>query len=424
MKIKKIKKPYSDVVAIPSPKRKKPVKPNIFFRLLILILSAFSIPRGFKSRKIGMEKLGKKEPCIILMNHSSFVDFKIASKLLFPRPFNIVCTSDGFVGKGWLMRVIGCIPTQKFITDISLVRDIIHTVKNLKSSVLIYPEASYTFDGTATPLPESLGHLIKKLGVPLVTIRTYGAFSRDPLYNNLQIRKVPVTADLKYVLSSEDIEKMSGDEINEVLKREFTFDNFKWQQENKIRITEKFRADMLNRVLYKCPNCGVEGETEGKGIHLTCCACGKKYELDEYGYMKALEGETEFPHIPDWYAWERESVKKELIDGTYKLRTEVDIGMLVNTKCIYMVGEGTLTHTGEGFHLVGCDGQLDFVQHPLASYSLYSDYNWYEVGDVICIGTPKVLYYCFPKGSGDVVAKTRLATEELYKLALAEKQKR
>lgn len=51
-----------------------------------------------------MEKLGKKEPCLVLMNHSSFIDLKIASTVLYPRPLNIVCTSDGFVGKERFMR--------------------------------------------------------------------------------------------------------------------------------------------------------------------------------------------------------------------------------------------------------------------------------------------------------------------------------
>ena len=35
---------------------------------------------------------------------------------------------------------------------------------------------------------------------------------------------------------------------------------------------------------------------------------------------------------------------------------------------------------------------------------------------MIGIGNQDVLYYCFPKNCGDVVAKTRLAAEELYKL--------
>jgi hypothetical protein len=238
----------------------------------------------------------------------------------------------------------------------------------------------------------------------------------------LQIRKVKVSADIKYVLSPDELKNMTADEVNAVIQGEFDFDNFRWQQENKVKIDEPFRADGLNRVLYKCPHCLAEGTTEGKGIYVTCNACGKKYELDEYGYLRATDGDGKFDHVPDWYAWERECVKQELIRGEYKLDCDVDIYMLVDTKCLYRVGEGRLLHTNEGFHLTGCDGKLDYKHPPLGSYSLYADYFFYEIGDVICIGTPKVLYYCFPKGAGDVVAKTRLATEELHKILAAEKK--
>ena len=155
---------------------------------------------------------------------------------------------------------------------------------------------------------------------------------------------------------------------------------------------------------------------EGKGIHLTCGACGKQYELTPLGQLRALNGETEFSHIPYWYRWERSLVRQELEVGTYRLDVEVDIGMMVDYRAIYMVGKGHLTHSTEGFRLTGCDGKLEYEQGPLACYGLYSDYFWYELGDVICIGNQEVLYYCFPKDCGDVVAKTRMAAEELYKL--------
>ncbi len=89
---------------------------------------------------------------------------------------DIVCTTDGFVGKNRLMRIIGCIPAKKFMSDVTLVRDMIYAVRELKSSVLMYPEASCSFDGTQTPLPESLGKCLKLLKVPVVMIRTHGAF--------------------------------------------------------------------------------------------------------------------------------------------------------------------------------------------------------------------------------------------------------
>ena len=422
MKIRTAKKSYQEVMALPPMKHHKPLRPNIFLRTLIFALSAFELSAThFTYRKIGMEKLGRDEPCLILMNHSSFIDLEIAATVFYSRPFNIVCTSDGFVGLDLLMRLLGCIPTRKFISDSVLVRDMVHVVKKLRSSILMYPEASYSFDGTATPLPESLGKCVKLLGVPVVMVRTYGAFARQPLYNNLRRRKVQVTADVEYLLSAEEIAEKSPDELNAILGQKFTFDNFRWQQENQIRIAEKTRAADLNRVLYKCPHCQTEGEMVGEGTTISCRKCGKGYELTEYGALEPLQKESKFNHIPDWYQWERECVRQELVDGKYFLDVPVEICMMVNTKCIYKVGTGRLTHSTEGFHLTGCDGQIDFLQKPNASYSLYSDYYWYELGDMICVGDHKVLYYCFPQDGGDVVAKTRLAAEELYKLARREK---
>jgi DNA-directed RNA polymerase subunit RPC12/RpoP len=285
----------------------------------------------------------------------------------------------------------------------------------------MYPEASYSFDGTATPLPESLGKLVKKLGVAVVMIKTFGAFSYDPLYNNLQKRKVKISATMEYLLSQEDIKAKTAEEINLILKEQFTFDNFAWQQQNGVKITEKFRADSLNRVLYKCPHCLAEGETQGKGITLSCKNCGKEYILTEEGYMKAQNGETEFSHIPDWYNWQRECARDEILKGEYKLEEAVDIYMMIDTKCVYKVGDGVLSHTADGFSLLGCKGELQFSLPSNLSYSLYSDFYWYEIGDVISIGNSKVLYYCIPKSSKDIVAKARIATEEIYKLKRQQK---
>ncbi len=421
MKIKTVHLPYEKVLELPVKPHRRPKKPNLLFRTLMRVLSEPDLrATHFKAKRIGMEKLGKREPCLFLMNHSSFIDLKIASKLLYPRPYNIVCTTDGFVGKEWLMRNLGCIPTQKFVPDLTLIRDMMHALKNLKCSVLMYPEAGYSFDGTATVLPETLGKCLKMLGVPVVMIRTYGAFARDPLYNNLQLRHVDVSAEMEYLLSPDQIKEMSAEQINAVVKEQFGFDSFRWQKENHIHLKESFRADGLGRLLYKCPQCGAEGHMRGEHTTLTCRDCGKAYELTEEGEMQALSGKTEFPHIPDWYAWQRDCVRKEVLDKTYRLDTEVEIGMLVCSKALYMIGSGRLTHDVLGFHLTGGDGKLDYKQSPIVSYTLNADYNWYEIGDVIGIGNHSALFYCFPKTDADIVTKARLATEEMYQLYFRE----
>jgi 1-acyl-sn-glycerol-3-phosphate acyltransferase/transcription elongation factor Elf1 len=416
MKIKVKNRPYEKVIATKRPKRRKPLRPLFLLQIVIRILAIFDLwPAKFTFKKHGMEKIGKKEPCLILMNHSSFIDLKIVSRVFFPKRYGIVCTSDGFVGKPWLMRLLGCIPTQKFVSDVTLIRDMEYLLKKKKTSVLMYPEASYSFDGTATALPRKMGVLLKKLGVPVVTIITQGAFSIDPLYNGLQKRKVKVRADVKCLATAEEVKSMTVAQLDALLDEAFSFDNFAWQQENNVIINEPFRADGLDRILFRCPHCGAEGKTEGKGTTLTCHSCGVQYELTETGYLKCLNAEDKFTHIPDWYKWEREQVRASLQDGSYKLETDVDIAMMVDFKAIYKVGTGKLTHDENGFKLTGCDGKLEYNQPALACYGLYADYYWYELGDVICIGNHDALYYCFPK-AGVSVAKTRMATEELYKL--------
>ena len=218
MKIKTKTLSYDQVLKEEPYVHHPPRKQSLLFRWLIFGLSYVDLFRvKFRFREIGMEKLNPKQPCLILMNHSSFIDLKIIARIFFRRPYQIVCTLDGFVGKNWLMKMLGCIPTKKFITDTALVRDMVYSVKELKSSIVMYPEASYSFDGTATALPESIGKCLKLLKVPVVMVRSYGAFLRDPLYNGLQIRKMKVSADVEYILSPEDIKEKSAEELKAIL---------------------------------------------------------------------------------------------------------------------------------------------------------------------------------------------------------------
>lgn len=426
MKIKIKNATYEDVCAIPKPKAIKPVKQSALARAIFSIAATAEVKAvNFSYEEIDMDKLGKNEPALFLMNHSSFTDLLIAAKMLRKRQYHIVTTNDGFIGKEGLMRFMGCIPTNKFITDMTLVKYMQYTFKELNSSILMYPEASYSFDGSTTPLPKSLGKFIKAMKIPVVIISAKGAFLRDPLYNNLQKRKTDVSATMTYRLSPEDIANLSVNEINNIISKDFEYDHFRDQVARNIKIKEKFRADGLHRPLYKCPNCLSEGSMEGKGISIKCKKCNFEAELTKEGTLRYLETPgidnnelIQHEFVTDWYSWERLCVKKEILDKTYNMTMDVDILMLADSKCMYRVGEGTLTHSVDGFKLTGCDGKLEYSQSPKSSYSLYADYFWYEIGDVISIGDTKYQYYCFPKDQKNaIVAKARLATEELYKLS-------
>ena len=153
-----------------------------------------------------------------------------------------------------------------------------------------------------------------------------------------------------------------------------------------------------------------------RSIHLTCHECGKKWELTELGFLKATEGETYFDHVPNWYRWERECVRQEILEGTYGYDLPCEIMTIVNTKSMYRIGEGRIVHNNDGFHLTGCGGKLDYRQSAKSSYTCEAIPYWYQIDDVIGFGNNNIFYYVFPKEHKEVVAKTKLATEEMFKI--------
>lgn len=419
----KIKIKDSSFNAIKPKKREKiaPKKQSKLLKGLINLISKGDFKKTeFKYVWTSGQDIPINQPCLILMNHSSFIDLEILFSIFKDRKFNIVTTDDAFIGKDWLLRKLGCLPALKFQNDVPLILDMKHVIQKLKSSVVLFPEASYSFDGTATLLPDSIPGLIKYLKVPVLMVRTHGAFLRDPLYNNLQVRDVKVSCEISCIITNEQL-SLPAEEIATIINKQFEFDNFKEQQNNGIIVDEPFRADYLNRVLYKCPHCGVEYKMIGQGTSLVCTHCNEEYELTENGYLDNVNGNTLFNHVPDWFSWERECVREEVFSGKYAASVHGCVYATIDHKAVYKLGKGSLYHDINGFVLKDDKGNTVHEQKSLACYSLYSDFYWYEVGDIVSIGTQEIRYYIVPKEK-DVVAKLRLATEEIYKF-LQTKQK-
>ncbi len=384
---------------------------------LCAVISKVCIRKGSKIEKINME--GLKPPYIVLSNHTQFADFLVSFRATHPYNFNNIATFDGFVGMAKIMEKLGCACHRKFTTDISLVRAVHKVLHDYKDILYMYPEARYTNVGTTALIPDVVGKLVKKNKVPLVIMIHNGNYLNAPFWDFRQYRKVPFRATMKQVLTAEQVQNMSADEINEVIHREMSYDDYKWQKDNNIKITEDFRADGLNKILYQCPHCMTEGEMVGKGIHLTCEKCGKVWEMTELGEMKALDGETEFSHIPDWYEWERSNVRQQLLDGTYKYEDDVKVYSLPGVEFID-IGNAHVTHDFEnGFVLTGHYNGHDYRIHRSTKslYTLHIEFLYKKLGmsDNFDISIKDDSFYCISERK-DIVTKLMFAVEEAYKI--------
>ena len=399
----------------------RPLKVKPFYRF---ILKAATFPHlhnvNFTPTFEGFENYSKKDPILILMNHASFIDIELGAVMFHPRPLNIVASNDAFLRKNWIMRRIGCIPTKRFVMDINLVKNMLYCVKNLKSSVLLYPEAGYSIDGLNGVLPTSLGKMIKLLKIPVAVCLTEGAFHYQPMYNHLHKHKIHVKAHAKIVFSKEDVNKLSVDEINDKLQELFTLDYWKWQKDNNFEFKEDNYCEGLEKILYKCPHCHKELTTIVEGNKIKCTSCNATYEMKRNGELVNLSGKTLYNSVSSWVNYEREEVKKEINNGTYDVKFPVDVLVTFDSYKIFKLKNSNayLEHNINGITLTDDANDLSFHLFPIELYNMYTEFDWFEVGDMVSIGNSEVLYDCILKNYDVSVLKLRMACQELYKIAI------
>ena len=397
--------------------KRPPIPTRWYLQPLEWLLSwPATIKHNTQIRRKGTENL--KPPYVLLCNHNAFMDFKVATRAIFPYRANYVVAIDGFIGREGLLRSIGCICKRKFTNDITLIRQLKTVIKNGNIAVL-YPEARYSLCGTTAVLPASLGKLCKLLGVPVATLICHGHHVNSPFWNLHDRGISPTEADFELLYSAEELEKASVDEVNSRILEAFQYDDFAWLKESGLKITWPKRAEGLHKVLYQCPACGTEFKMSSEGSKIRCGACGKSWTMAEDGILSADSGETEFSHIPDWYEWERKNVQAEVEAGTYSSgELSVIVDTLPNAKRFIRLGEGTMVHDMNGFTVRGTDTDGDPFEMLKPVSSLYSCHIEYEYlgkhGDCVDLNTLEDTWYIYPQGSEFAVTKMALATEELY----------
>ena len=403
---------------------KYPLRQGKFWTWLIRMLSKYTMfGRKFTITKVNMENV--QPPYLLLSNHMHFIDFKICSAATWPHKVNNVVNIDGYHMMPWLLRWIGSVPTRKFTSDLNLVKSI-RKVLQRGDILCMYPEARYSPCGTTSFLPESLGKLIKMNKVPVVTMIHHGNHLTAPFWAWRKKRSVPMHAVMTQILTAEQVQQLSVEEINRILQEAFQYDEYRYQKENGILITEPFRAEGLHKILYQCPHCMEESKMDSSGTELFCTACGKRWNLNEDGSLSALTGETEFDRIPDWFEWERLQVRQQIERGEYAYEDDVEVYSFPRCYRFIPLGRGKVTHDPEnGFVLDGFyRGKPYHIQRkPLENNSLHVEYDHNRIKPLDCFefSTENDCFYCYPTKK-HVITKLAFATEEIYQRAMAEKR--
>ncbi len=404
---------------------KKPIKPKWYLKIVEYVAAPFYL--WLNKGKVKVEKQVKKikGPYLILATHASFMDFPQIVCGIMPRTTGWVMSVEEFRRGNWLMGGIGGMPKRKFTHDIVTAKHILYYLKKLKHTCTIFPEARFELAGVNERLDGALGKLCKLAGVPVVMCKAYGNFINSPQWSKHPYRKIRQEAHIYQLLSKEQLKEMSAEQIQEVIEKAFVKDEYKWQVDNNLHTKCKDRADGLYRILYKCPVCGKEFMMNSGGSELWCEHCGAKWQMDTLSRLKGINTDKGFSHIPDWYNWEREEVRKEVQSNTYRFEDDIRIEDYYNSKigCI-PVGQGHVVHDKNGFTITGvANGEVFEIKKPVSSmYSVHIEYDFLGRGDAFDIATEKTTYFMFLKNGKNYLTKMHFATEELYDFYVRDKK--
>lgn len=395
---------------------RSPIKPKWYLKIVEFVAAPFFMLFNNAHVKTDRDVKKIKGPYLILSTHASFMDFPMLVRGIMPRTTGFVMSVEEF-RRGWIMRGIGGMPKRKFTHDVVTAKHILKYIKKQNHTCTIYPEARFEFAGINERLDGALGKLCKRAGVPVVMCKCYGNFINSPQWSKHPYRRIRQEAHIYQLVSKEELETLTAEDIQDRIEKAFVKDEYKWQVEKGYHTKCKKRANGLYRILYKCPVCGKEQQMESAGIHLWCNACGAKWEMDTLSRLKGVNTDKGFSHIPDWYNWEREEVRKEVAAGTYRFEDDVRVEDFYSPKVGFInAGNAHVVHDENGFTFTGeVDGKPFNLNKPVSSmYSIHVEYDFLNRGDAFDIAVDHTSYFMFIKNAKNALTKLHFAVEELY----------
>ncbi len=275
-----------------------------------------------------------KPPYLVIGNHVGAWDpFLMSMGIKEPVYFVI---SDAHFRHFWLRQVfklIGGIPKTKQLADSSTIRAIL-SIKKANGVIGLYPEGARNWDLKNLPVFYATAKLIKNLKIPVVNTLMEGAGFTRPRWGRSS-RTGVINLKFSLLLTSEEINNMSVNEIFTSIVNGIQFNEYDWQNKNMIRFKGNNRAEFLDLFLIVCPRCKSLCKMLSHKHTYTCTECGYSVEYDEYGYLNTTE-EPFFNTTQAWSEWQNSYLQELLQRDVY---TTCQKAIFTDTKARLFTGK-------------------------------------------------------------------------------------
>lgn len=317
-------------------------------------------------------KFNKKEmkgrQVIIISDHASRDNYFFAlSGYPFANPNCIIGYQNVFDKKYFKMLLkAGVIPKYLYAPDYKATKNTLRLIKE-GASICFFPEGIQSAVGSTHPMNPASIKLMKSAGIDVVLCHSRGAYLSKPRFSK-KWRKGYMEFEYSILFTKEELKAKSHDELYEKYMKEFSYNDFIWNKEKRIKYTcEDSNAKGLEQLLYYCPKCGSEFEIVNDKDTLVCKKCGNTIQVNEYyDLIKLNDSYLPFNRIDEWFNYQRKLVREEIKADDYKYEYDAELLEICYEKLLknrYIVtGKGHVTIDKDNITYNGTRNNEEFIK--------------------------------------------------------------
>ena len=300
--------------------------------------------------------------CFVIFNHLSRIDHMYVCGATYPRITNMMAGYCEFYRKkfSFIFGLNKVIPKKNYSADKLSIRAVGEVIKK-GGCVTFAPEGLASDYGGNKPIVPGTSKMFKHFKCPVYLCYLEGQYLQNTKVC-LDERFGETHATMSLLFSKEDVERLSVEEMDDIINEKFRRNEYAWNKEKKIKWETHGRiCHRLEDFCYKCPKCGKEFTMKGEGDKITCSNCGNGATMDDYYQFHPFEGAV-IPESPfDWVEQERMDIIREIRENPdYYFEDDCQIGNLDEYKLVggknntsFIVGEGKIRIDHKGMHYTG-----------------------------------------------------------------------
>ncbi|MDD3656590.1 MAG: lysophospholipid acyltransferase family protein [Atribacterota bacterium] len=247
-----------------------------------------------------------------------------------------------------ILNSVGSIPKKRYMKQYLPIKRLLRAKDN--GRILgIFPEGERKWDGTTDfKTLCATAKLIKKLDVPVVTVKIRGGYLAYPRWAKVS-RKGRVDLSYTLCLTKDECRALSLEQIEDKIKQYLAHDEVDYQRKEYSKYIGKDLAENLEHLLFTCPNCQSLNTLISHGNQLSCQQCHYSVIYNQYGFLEGLQKKLYFDNLRDWNRWQNLFLR-EFITEKYNIKNQDCKDILRDNEVEMFVGSLSqpFAYMGEG----------------------------------------------------------------------------